>query len=106
MPSAKATADNSRKAAAAAEQTKRRRLVGQHLRELQLGRQHYEKADAAVERLLADGMKPGDSVTLRDGATWELVDNFTDPKTGEPKNKAFKPAGMNRFVLRPRKRDQ
>lgn len=88
------------KKAAAAE--RKRRLAGKHLRELALGKKHYNEADQALDQLLAEGLEPGEVISLR-GGDFELVDQFVDPKTGEARNKAFRPAGIQRFVLKERK---
>jgi hypothetical protein len=69
--------------------------------EIEAGKVHYSAADEAMERLLKLA-SAGDEIEMPDGSLREVHDNFTDPKTGAPRNKAFKPAGITRFSLKPK----
>ena len=74
-------------------------LAAEHESALEQGKVHYSLADEKFEALL-EIAKAGHEIELPDGRIVEIVDNFIDPKTGKPRNKAFKPAGVNRFALK------
>jgi hypothetical protein len=49
-----------------------------------------------IEELLANH---SGHATLSDGRPVDAVNNFIDPKTGKPRNKAFRPAGVKLWEL-------
>jgi hypothetical protein len=59
----------------------------------------YEQMDPLEARLIELLKDKPDGVTLADGRTAKLKDNFIDPKTGLPRNKAFKAAGVNHYEV-------
>jgi hypothetical protein len=69
------------------------RKIEQHLAERERGSTHYKEADRLLDELIQE-LKLGTEVTLANGRTAKLVDNF--PKG---KNRHFKPAGVNRFEI-------
>ena len=60
------------------------------------GREAYSTADALLGELLSAGLRPGDSIPLGGGSSLVIVDNFLDSH-GQPKNKVWKPTGVNRY---------
>jgi hypothetical protein len=57
----------------------------------------YAKRDGLETRLLEAIQAAGGSLPLPGDRSVRLKDNFIDPKTGSPRNVAFKAAAIKRF---------
>jgi hypothetical protein len=59
----------------------------------------YAERDTIENKLIAAGQAHGGRLPLPGGRSMVLVDNFVDPKTGEPRNVAFKVAAIPHWKI-------